>query len=283
MKNIKRLAVLYPQNKFKQSKTENNENQDKSMVFLENLSKSLIKYDLKIDLITRDHSFQSGAAPKRFVSNYPDSLGLRQIKLPFAGDNLLTEKNLWPHLKEYAAAIAEFYDEEGKFPDLFLTYSAAAGLAGVLLREKLAISFCFLALTPADNKLAELELNNKNCQQISQNSKLAKKIIAKRLALNYSSQVISLNKEQLNSYQHECYQDVIKNNKLFNLQLTPPEITSGNLTDSKAKLLITALTDGLNHPLNPTVNLSIPDYYLLPDSDNEHQLKETFRTLLLKK
>lgn len=138
MSEIKHVAFLNPQANFDSQDSYWTEHPDfgGQLVYVKELSQALAKLNIKVDIITRQIDDPNWPEFKDLYDSYPNYNNLRIIRLPFGGDKFLAKEKLWPHLKKYVDAIAEFYDEEGSFPDFFTTHYADGGLAGVLLKEK---------------------------------------------------------------------------------------------------------------------------------------------------
>lgn len=143
MSDIKHVAFLNPQGNFDKDDSYWTEHPDfgGQLVYVKEVSKAMAELGVKVDIVTRQINDPKWPEFSDLYDSYEGADNLRIIRLPFGGDKFLEKEKLWPHLKEYVDAVADFYDEEGVFPDFFTTHYGDGGLAGVLLKEKWKLLF----------------------------------------------------------------------------------------------------------------------------------------------
>lgn len=307
MNKIEHVAFLNPQGNFDQHDSYLAEHPDFNgqLIYVKELSKALAKMGIRVDIITRQINVPNWAEFSDLYDSYPSFDNLRIIRLPFGGNKFLAKEKLWPYLKEYVDGVAEFYDEEGSFPDFFSSHYGCGGLAGVLLKEKMQTPFSFTAHSFAAQKMDKLNFSKENFNELIQRFKFHSQLIAERLAIKFSNQIIVNTPQTIKKYYaHPYYQgttDLEKNNKF---SIIPPGVNT-NLSNNKnmpdlikkylgnnlesnytweqtAKDYLKAIKKGLKLKI-PVIHSKIPAYYFLPDSDNEHKLLEKFKEKVFKK
>jgi sucrose-phosphate synthase len=229
MSEIKHLAFLNPQGNFDQNDSYWTEHPDfgGQLVYVKEVSKALAEMGIKVDIITRQINDPEWPEFSELYDSYPGFENLRIIRLPFGGNKFLAKEKLWPHLKEYVDAVAEFYDEEGKFPDFFTTHYGDGGLAGVLLKEKMECPFSFTGHSLGAQKMDKLNFSRENYNQLLDRFKFHSRIIAERLTMEFANQIIvSTAQERMEQYSHPYYEGAVDvdNDKKFSV--IPPGVNT---------------------------------------------------------
>lgn len=229
MSEIKHVAFLNPQANFDSQDSYWTEHPDfgGQLVYVKELSQALAKLNIKVDIITRQINDPNWPEFKDLYDSYPNYNNLRIIRLPFGGDKFLAKEKLWPHLKKYVDAIAEFYDEEGSFPDFFTTHYADGGLAGVLLKEKMETPFSFTGHSLGAQKMDKLNFSKNNSDQLIERYQFHSRLVAERLSMKFSNQIIvSTVQEKTEQYSHPYYNDAVdvENQKKFSV--IPPGVNT---------------------------------------------------------
>jgi sucrose-phosphate synthase len=244
MSNIKHVAFLNPQGNFDQNDSYWTEHPDfgGQLVYVKEVSKALAGMGIKVDIITRQINDPEWPEFSDLYDSYPDCDNLRIIRLPFGGDKFLAKEKLWPHLKVYVDAIADFYDEEGAFPDFFTTHYGDGGLAGVLLKEKMETPFSLTGHSLGAQKMDKLNFSEENFEQLIDRFNFQSRIVAERLTMKFSNQIIvSTSQERMEQYSHPYYKgaaDVENDNKF---SVIPPgvntDVFDGRYSKATAKMI----------------------------------------------
>jgi len=238
MSEIKHVAFLNPQGNFDANDSYWTEHPDfgGQLVYVKEVSKALAKMGIKIDIITRQINDPEWPEFSSLYDSYPNCDNLRIIRLPFGGDQFLAKEKLWPHLKEYIDAIAEFYDEEGAFPDFFTTHYGDGGLAGVLLKEKMETPFSFTGHSLGAQKMDKLNFSKDNFDQLIDRFKFHSRIIAERLTMKFSNQIIvSTSQERNEQYSHPYYEGAVDVNDNNKFSVIPPGVNTDVFDGSYSK------------------------------------------------
>jgi sucrose-phosphate synthase len=244
MSEIKHVAFLNPQGNFDPNDSYWTEHPDfgGQLVYVKEVSKSLAKMGIKVDIITRQINDPEWSEFSTLYDSYPDTNNLRIIRLPFGGNKFLAKEKLWPHLKEYVDAVAEFYDEEGAFPDFFTTHYGDGGLAGVLLKEKMETPFSFTGHSLGAQKMDKLNFSENNFNQLINRFNFHNRIVAERLTMKFANQIIvSTSQERMEQYSHPYYEgavDVENDNKF---SVIPPgvntDVFDGSYSEKTAEMI----------------------------------------------
>lgn len=242
MSEIKHVAFLNPQANFDPKDSYWTEHPDfgGQLVYVKELSQALAKIGIKVDIITRQINDPDWPEFKDLYDSYPNYDNLRIIRLPFGGDKFLAKEKLWPHLKKYIDAIAEFYDEEGAFPDFFTSHYADGGLAGVLLKEKMETPFSFTAHSLGAQKMDKLNFSEKNFDKLINRYQFHSRLIAERLSMKFSNQIIvSTVQERKKQYSHPYYEGAVEVANDSKFSVIPPgvntDIFNGNYSKKTAQ------------------------------------------------
>ncbi|MGM0601960.1 MAG: glycosyltransferase [Bacillota bacterium] len=284
MEDIKHVAFLNPHGNFDRNNSCWGEHPDFNgqLVYVKEVARALADMGINVDIITRKIDDPEWPDFSQLYDSYPDCKNLRIIRLPFGGSKFLPKEKLWPHIKEYADCISEFYDEEGSFPDFFTAHYADGGLAGVLLKEKMDTPFSFTAHSLAAQEMDEITSQNTNFMETVHLYNFHCRITAERLALKYCNQIIvSSEKERFKKYDHLYYNDIIDIDDESKFSLLPSEADT-KIYDLKtlnkiASAYLKAMKKGISKRVSID-NAKIPLYFYLPDSDNEKKLLERFKS-----
>ncbi|RQD79136.1 MAG: glycosyltransferase family 1 protein [Halanaerobium sp. MSAO_Bac5] len=253
MSDIKHVAFLNPQGNFDKEDSYWTEHPDfgGQLVYVKEVSKAMAELGVKVDIITRQINDPNWPEFSDLYDNYEGAENLRIIRLPFGGDRFLEKEKLWPHLKEYVDAVADFYDEEGVFPDFFTTHYGDGGLAGVLLKEKMETPFSFTGHSLGAQKMDKLNFSQDNYNQLIDRFKFHSRIVAERLAMKYANQIIvSTAQERYEQYSHPYYEGaaVVEDDQKFSV--IPPGVNTtvfdGSYSEETAEKLANYLTRDLD-------------------------------------
>jgi sucrose-phosphate synthase len=238
MTTIKHAAFLNPQGNFDRNDSYWTEHPDfgGQLVYVKEVSKALAKLGVKVDIITRQINDPDWPEFSDLYDSYPDTENLRIIRLPFGGDKFLEKEKLWPHLKEFVDSVAEFYDEEGAFPDFFTTHYGDGGLTGVLLKEKMEKPFSFTGHSLGAQKMDKLDFGEENYNKLINRFKFHSRIIAERLSMRYANQIIvSTSQERFEQYSHPYYQGAVDVNNDQKFSVIPPGVNTEVFDGSYSK------------------------------------------------
>ncbi|MEC9490512.1 MAG: glycosyltransferase, partial [Halanaerobiales bacterium] len=244
MSEIKHVAFLNPQGNFDQNDSYWTEHPDfgGQLVYVKELSMALAEMGIKVDIITRQINDPEWPEFSELYDSYPGYDNLRIIRLPFGGDKFLAREKLWPHLKNYVDAVAEFYDEEGAFPDFFSTHYGDGGMAGVLLKEKMETPFSYTSHSLGAQKMDKLNFSQKNFEQLIDSFKFHSRIIAERLTMKFSNQIIvSTSQERMEQYSHPYYDGAVDINNDNKFSVIPPgvniDVFDGSYSKATAEMI----------------------------------------------
>lgn len=253
MSEIKHVAFLNPQANFDPQDSYWTEHPDfgGQLVYVKELSQALAEMGIKVDIISRQIKDSDWPEFKDLYDSYPNYDNLRIIRLPFGGDKFLAKEKLWPHLKKYVDAIAEFYDEEGAFPDFFTSHYADGGLAGVLLKEKMECPFSFTAHSLGAQKMDKLNFSESNFDKLINRYQFHCRLIAERLSMKFSNQIIvSTVQEREKQYSHPYYEGALdlKNDNKFSV--IPPGVNTDIFNGDYSKKTAQKIENYLKRDLN---------------------------------
>jgi len=254
MSEIKHAAFLNPQGNFDPNDSYWTEHPDfgGQLVYVKEVSKALAEMGIKVDIITRQINDPNWPEFSSLYDSYPDCDNLRIIRLPFGGDQFLPKEKLWPHLKEYIDAIAEFYDEEGAFPDFFTTHYGDGGLAGVLLKEKMETPFSFTGHSLGAQKMDKLNFSKANFDQLIDRFQFHSRIIAERLTMKFSNQIIvSTTQERNEQYSHPYYEGAVDVDNDNKFSVIPPGVNTDVFDGNYSKATAEMIEKYLNRDLEP--------------------------------
>ena len=253
MSEIKHVAFLNPQGNFDQNDSYWTEHPDfgGQLVYVKEVSLALAKMGIQVDIITRQINDPDWPEFSDLYDSYPGTDNLRIIRLPFGGDKFLAKEKLWPHLKEYVDAVAEFYDEEGAFPDFFTTHYGDGGMAGVLLKEKMECPFSFTGHSLGAQKMDKLNFSKDNFDQLIDRFKFHSRIIAERLTMKFSNQIIvSTSQERMEQYSHPYYEGAVDVNNDDKFSVIPPGVNTDVFDGSYSKATAEMIENYLERDLD---------------------------------
>ncbi len=177
------------------------------LVYVKEISTALSSWGIDIDIITRriiDPEWPEFSEP----IDYYEGVGkLRIVRIEFGGRRFLRKERLWPHLKDYALGIMDFYKKENRFPDFITTHYGDGGIAGAMINLWTKIPYTFTAHSLGAPKMERLLAGEKkDFEKIDRKYNFTVRINAERIAMKYSVRnIVNSNIERYEQYGHRLY------------------------------------------------------------------------------
>jgi sucrose-phosphate synthase len=220
------ISFLNPQGNFDPNDSYWTEHPDfgGQLVYVKEVCLALAEeFDIQVDIVTRQIKDEQWPEFARKFDSYASSDKVRIIRVPFGGDKFLNKEKLWPHLTEYVDNVIEFYQSEGKMPDIATTHYGDGGLAGAMLQERTEIPFTFTGHSLGAQKMDKFAIDEDSIQELNDRFKFHRRIMAERIAMNNSAtNFVSTKQEQLEQYSHRAYQDAIDVKENDKFAVVPP-------------------------------------------------------------
>mgnify|MGYP006283445631 CR=1 FL=1 len=196
------------------------------LVYVKETALALAEMGHRVDIITRlidDPDWPEFSDP---IDRYPESDNVRIVRIPCGPEEFLPKEELWPHLgTDWLEGIIDFYESEGKFPEVMTTHYGDGGLVGALVKERTGINYTFTGHSLGGQKMDRLGASRNNLKKLDDRYNFARRIVAERLAMNRAGRVItSTNQERFNQYGHRVYRGAIDPNNDGKFSVIPPGV-----------------------------------------------------------
>lgn len=123
------------------------------LVYVREVARALSELGHRVDILTRRIVDPDWPEFENETDSYPNFENIRILRFRCGPDEFLPKEELWPHLGGWTKRIAEFYKEEGAWPDLWTGHYADGGLCAALLEEKSGVPFTFTGHSLGASKL----------------------------------------------------------------------------------------------------------------------------------
>ncbi len=208
-----KIAFLNPQGNFDRADSYLTEHPDfgGQLVYVKQVALALGELGHHVDILTRQINDPTWPEFAAVHDTYPNSTNVRILRFPAGPGKFLRKELLWPYLtNDWVPNISRFYEDEGRFPDIFSAHYADGGICGVLLENNLGIPFSFTAHSLGAQKMDKLKLSTANLQELDDYYFFRRRLKAERLAMNRSIvNITSTNQERLTQYRHNVYRGAI--------------------------------------------------------------------------
>ncbi len=203
------IALLNPQGNFdpKDSYLTQHPDFGGQLVYVKEIALALGELGHTVDILTRQIIDPDWPEFEADQDTYPGHPHIKIVRIPCGPKTFLAKEHLWPYLgTDWLNGILDFYESQGRLPDIFSAHYADGGLVGGLLQAKTGIPFTFTAHSLGAQKMDKLGVNKDNFITIDEKFLFRRRIIAERLSMNHSASIItSTHQEQLEQYTHHAY------------------------------------------------------------------------------
>jgi sucrose-phosphate synthase len=222
------VAFLNPQGNFDPRDSYWTEHPDfgGQLVYVKQVALAMAELGHRVDILTRqiaDDEWPEFAAP---FDAYPGASNVRIVRLPAGPRHFLRKELLWPYLVEdWVAAVLEFYEQEGSFPDATTGHYGDGGLCGVLIEASAGIPFTFTAHSLGAQKMDKLHVTPENLEEMNDHFHFGRRLVAERLSMNRSAtNVTSTRQERMEQYSHCAYRDAVDVHDDRRFAVIPPGV-----------------------------------------------------------
>ena len=223
-----RIAFLNPQGNFDPNDSYWTEHPDfgGQLVYVKQVALAMAELGHQVDILTRqivDPEWPEFAEP---FDAYPESSGVRTVRLPAGPDGFLRKELLWPHLvRDWVPNILAFYQEEGGLPDGFTAHYGDGGLCGALIEARTGVPFTFTAHSLGAQKMDKLHVTRENLAEMDACYHFARRIVAERLGMNRSAvNITSTWQERYSQYSHNAYRGAVDWTDDLRFAVVPPGV-----------------------------------------------------------
>ncbi len=176
------------------------------LVYVKEIAIEMAKIGHKVDIITRYIDDAQFPEFNQTIDFYEGIKNLRILRIKCGGSIFLNKELLWEHLEEWTENIITFYRKEGKMFDFMTGHYADGGFACAMIKSKLNIPYSFTGHSLGAQKFDKLNGNLSNYQILDEKYNFTKRIIAERIAINYSDIIfVSTTQEKDEQYTHKLY------------------------------------------------------------------------------
>lgn len=203
-----RILFLNPQGNFDAEDSYWTEHPDfgGQLVYVKEIARAMAALGHEVDVLTRRFNDDKIRGFHEELGYYPNSDGLRIVRIPCGPNQFLAKEALWEHLAEWVENILEFYKERGETFDFITTHYGDGGLAGVLLSERSGVPFSFTGHSLGAQKMDKLHLNEQTMHSLNETYQFAKRLSAERSAMKGASIIFTSTEQERNEqYYHPAY------------------------------------------------------------------------------
>lgn len=222
------IAFLNPQGNFDPQDRYWTEHPDfgGQLVYVKEVASALANAGHQVDILTRQIVDSTWPEFAGQFDAYPGVEGLRIVRIPCGPKQFLPKESLWSCIgPDWVPNIIQFYQQGGKFPDLFTTHYGDGGLAGVLLNQQTGIPFTFTGHSLGAQKMDKMGFSQENLPEMLKKFKFQYRIEAERLSMNYASRIFTSTKqEQLEQYGHQAYTGAVDSSNNQRFAVVPPGV-----------------------------------------------------------
>lgn len=185
------------------------------LVYVREVARALAALGHKVDILTRRIVDPEWPEFEGAADSYPDFENVRILRFRCGPDEFLPKEDLWSYLGGWVERVAEFYREEGAWPDLWTGHYADGGLCAALLEEKSGVPFTFTGHSLGASKLdlllrrTEGEPQDTALATFDERYRFGARIEAERTAMARAGFIVTNSSiERKEQYGHVAYQDV---------------------------------------------------------------------------
>ncbi len=222
------FAFLNPQGNFDPDDSYWTEHPDfgGQLVYVKQVALALGALGHRVDIVTRridDPDWPEFEAP---LDAYPDAPNVRIVRIDAGPEGFLAKEKLWPFLTaDWVPRIIEFYDREGRWPDVATGHYGDGGLAAALLRRSRDLPYTFTGHSLGAQKLDKLVTDGQSLESLDERYRFGRRLVAERIAMNHAGVVItSTSQERLEQYAHPAYRGAVDTADEDRFSLVPPGV-----------------------------------------------------------
>jgi len=230
-----RIAFLNPQGNFDSADSNWTMHPDfgGQLVYVKELAIALADKGHKVDIITRAYKDDKYPAFYHKFDYYPESVGVRIVRIPCGGDAFLRKEDLWPHLIEWTENIKVFFRKEKYVPDFIAGHYADGGISAAILAKALKIPFSFTAHSLGAQKMDKLLAKGAKKDALETEYHFSERIEAERTSIKYADVIfVSTLQEKDEQYHHILYEDATKKNQ-NSFVIAPPGANTRVFSDKE--------------------------------------------------
>ncbi|MBN1487251.1 MAG: glycosyltransferase, partial [Anaerolineae bacterium] len=196
------------------------------LVYVKQLAIAMSELGHTVDILTRQIIDPEWPEFSAQFDAYPDVPGVRIVRLPAGPPEFLRKELLWPHLiRDWVPNILEFYESEGRYPDVMTAHYGDGGLVAALINEKTGIPFTFTAHSLGAQKMDKMHINRQNLKEFNAHYFFTQRIMAERLGMNHSLvNITSTSQERYNQYSHNAYRGAVDPTDDAHFAVVPPGV-----------------------------------------------------------
>ncbi len=222
-----RILFLNPQGNFDAEDSYWTEHPDfgGQLVYVKEIARAMATLGHKVDIVTRRFNDEKIRGFHETIDYYPNSEGLRIVRIPCGPDRFIAKESLWEHLSEWVENILEFYASNDETFDFITTHYGDGGLAGVLLSERSGVPFSFTGHSLGAQKMDKLHVTEETMHSLNETYQFAKRLSAERSAMKGASIIFtSTEQERDEQYHHPAYQGAGDVNNPEKFVIAPPGV-----------------------------------------------------------
>lgn len=219
------IAFLNPQGNFDNKDSYWTEHPDfgGQLVYVKELAVAMAKQGHRVDILTRRIEDPEWQEFVETFDYYPETEGVRIIRISCGPNEFLPKEELWPYLEEWVEGIQQFYEKEGQMPDFVTTHYGDGGIAGCLFKERTGIPFSFTAHSLGAQKMDKMGVVDDNYHNYDSRFHFTIRLIAERYAMMHSSICfVSTKQERDEQYTHTYYQGAGDQDNPNKFEVVPP-------------------------------------------------------------
>lgn len=197
------------------------------LVYVKEVTLALGRMGHRVDIITRRIRDREWPGFEADFDGYPGEPNVRIVRLPCGGDAFLRKQDLWPYIgTEWVPNLVDFYNREGRRPDVATSHYGDAGLAAALWKQQGGPPYTFTAHSLGAQKLERMLINNDaDIESLERELFFARRMAAERVAMNHAARVItSTHQERHEQYGHRAYQGAIDTSDAARFSVVPPGV-----------------------------------------------------------
>ncbi|MBS1261632.1 MAG: Sucrose synthase [Calditrichaeota bacterium] len=180
------------------------------LVYVKEVASRIGALGHQVDIVTRRIEDERWPEFAGAFDEYSGCKNVRIVRLPCGPREFLPKEKLWPHIAEWARRIRDFYETEGRRPDVNTGHYADGGLAAMLLEEMTGVPFTFTSHSLGAQKMERFLDETGDFEAVVARFQFDRRIAAERAAMARAGIVItSTEAERREQYAHPVYRGAI--------------------------------------------------------------------------
>ncbi len=222
-----RIAFLNPQGNFDAHDHYWTQHPDfgGQLVYVKELACAMSQMGIRADIITRRMTDPDWPVFGDPLDRYEGFEGVRIIRIPCGPPHFLPKELLWPHLEAWSKRIAQFYEQEGSYPDFWTGHYGDGGISAAFLCSHTSIPFSFTGHSLGAQKIDKLGLSDHPDDKVYRQFRFSLRLAAERTAMRYASSImVSTTMEQNEQYAHPLYHGWVDSYDDSKFAVIPPGV-----------------------------------------------------------